>query len=197
MKLAALLAALFLVLVAGIARADIFEWRDADGTRHFTNNKGEVPSAGQARVMITEPPASPGVAAPVSGPVEQPREAPVVYDYSRVRDAYIDGLQQGLALARGGGGVRINGPLAVAGARGGSVVVPAYEPFYYPFVTTSFDRGRSRHLTLRMLLQDQFQLDRDGPFLYERLPTGMGPALSPFLPRGLPQGFPRGSRVLF
>jgi len=197
MKPAALLAVLMLVLLAGAARADIFEWRDADGTRHFTNNKEGVPGTERARVMITEQPASPGVAAPAPRPAEEPREAPVVYDYSRVRDAYVDGLQQGLALARAGGGVQINGPLAVAGARGGSVVVPGYEPFYYPFVTTSFDRGRSRHLTLRMLLQDQFQLDRDGPFLYERLPTGMGPALSPFLPRGLPQGFPRGSRVLF
>jgi hypothetical protein len=67
----------------------------------------------------------------------------------------------------------------------------------YPLVTTSFDRGRSRHLTLRMLLQDQFQLDRDGPFFHERMPIGVGPGLNPFLPRGLPNRIPPGARVLF
>jgi hypothetical protein len=92
--------------------------------------------------------------------------------------------------------VNIHGPLAVASAN----VDAGYPDFvpYYPLVTTSFDRGRSRHLTLRMLLQDQFQLDRDGPFFYERLnPVGLGPGLHPFLPRGLPNRVPRGARVLF
>jgi hypothetical protein len=68
-------------------------------------------------------------------------------------------------------------------------VTSPYPYFYpeYPLVTTSFDRGRSRHLTLRMLLQDQFQLDRDGPYVYQRsLPPPRGPNLRVVLPRGLP-----------
>ena len=69
---------------------------------------------------------------------------------------------------------------------------------YYPFVTTSFDRGRSRHQTLRMLLQDQFQLDRDGPYAYDRWDEpGLGPALAPFLNRGLPFPIQQYGRVIY
>ena len=91
-----------------------------------------------------------------------------------------------------GGAVQINGPLAVATSRvaESSRRATAWSyppaPWYYPFVTTSFDRGRSRHQTLRMLLQDQFQIDRDGPYAYDRWDEpGLGPALAPVPHRGL------------
>jgi len=58
--------------------------------------------------------------------------------------------------------------------------------------------GRSRHQTLRMLLQDQFAIDRAGPYAYNRWDRpGVGPALAPFLPRGLPLPVQQYGRVLY
>jgi hypothetical protein len=105
-------------------------------------------------------------------------------------DPYVQGVRDGLALAGlevapepAAAPLAINGPLAVATAN--NAQFPFGYPLEYPLVTTSFDRGRSRHLTLRMLLQDQFQLDRDGPYVYYPGPPGLGPNLHPVLPRGL------------
>lgn len=191
-----------LLLAGSPAHGQIYEWRDATGARHFTNRMDTVPTEQQpgARVLVAEPhkPAS-EAEPPAAPPVEPRREAEVIYDYSNLRDAYAAGLRDGLALAGGGAGeaidrVVIHGPLAVAGAR---VEQPFFSPSYYPLVTTSFDRGRSRHLTLRMLLQDQFQLDREGPFAFQRINRiGLGPALHPVLPRGLPLSYPRQGRVV-
>jgi hypothetical protein len=198
--------ALMLVAFADGARAEIYEWRDASGTRHFTNNKESVPPEQRAalRVVLVEP----TVAAPAAAPQplaeaaqrDEPREAQVVYDELALRRAYAAGVQDGIDLASAPepavpASVQINGPLAVANARAADAGYGV--PFYEPFVTSSFDRGRSRHLTLRMLLQDQFQLDRDGPFLHERLPTGVGPSFRLFLPRGLAGRVPPGNRVLY
>jgi hypothetical protein len=200
----------------GAAAADIIEWQGADGVRHYTNLKGEVPKEeeGSTRVVVDElvrQPAGAADPAGVSAPQapEPRREAEVIYDRSQeVSDAYVRGLQRGLDAAGivaggGGGGVQINGPLAIAKATSPTPYDDGYYyPGYYPFVTTSFDRGRSRHMTLRMLLQDQFALDRAGPFVFdERLfpPFGhlpLGVDLNPFLPRGLPHGFPRETRVI-
>jgi hypothetical protein len=198
-----MVALLLLTVVAAAARADIVEWRDADGGRHFTNNRDDIPAATETHVVVVEHAKPVDNAAPPEAPVsaaEPRRQAQVIYDHSQTPSdasvAYVDGLVQGLALARsesgGGGDVLINGPLAVANSYGGAGAYPDYAPF----VTTGFDRGRSRHQTLRMLLQDQFQLDRDGPFLHERLPIGQGVALHPFLPRGLPRQFAHDGRVL-
>ena len=195
MPLALILA---IVLSAGTtAHADIYEWRDANGNRHFTNLLINVPAAQQpdARVVVTATAPSELSTQAAAPPAEAPRtEAQVVYDYSRQRDPYTQGLEDGIALARSvvpadDGDVYINGPLAVANADPYVAVTAPYPYYYpaYPLVTTSFDRGRSRHLTLRMLLQDQFQLDRDGPYVYQRaLPPASGPNLRVVLPRGLP-----------
>ena len=180
------------------AHADIYEWRDANGNRHFTNLLIIVPTAQQpdARVVVTATAPSELNAPAAAPPVDAPRtEAQVVYDYSRQRDPYTQGLEDGIALARSvvpadDGDVYINGPLAVANADPYVAVTTPYPYYYpeYPLVTTSFDRGRSRHKTLRMLLQDQFQLDRDGPYIYQRaLPPPSGPNLRVVLPRGLPR----------
>jgi hypothetical protein len=121
-------------------------------------------------------------------------------------EGYVAGLRAAVGGGGGGAGgtVQINGPLAIASTRtseenGGYPygLYPSW-PWYYPFVTTGFDRGRSRHQTLRMLLQDQFQLDRDGPYAYDRWnQPGLGPALAPFLPRGLPYGVGQYGRVIY
>jgi hypothetical protein len=201
-----LVLALVFLLAAGGARAEIYEWRDQAGSRHFTNNRDAVPPEHRegARVVVVEPAAPAMTVEPPApaAPAEEPRrEAQVVYDEEGLRRAYAAGLRDGLALAEqapagGAAGIQINGPLAVADARAVDRDYGFALP-YAPFVTTSFDRGRSRHLTLRMLLQDQFQLDRDGPFLHERLPTGNGPSFRVFLPRGLRDRLPPGNRVLF
>lgn len=201
-------------LLAGAARADIYEWRDTSGARHFTNNKQAVPAEYQtsARILVAEwertVTAEPAVA-PSVPPIAQPalpattvvRSDAVPWD-----EAYAAGMRAALEFGGGGGGgggVQINGPLAVASARTSErddypgAFYPPW-PWYYPFVTTSFDRGRSRHQTLRMLLQDQFQIDRDGPYAYERRDRpGLGPALAPFLPRGLPYGVGQYGRVIY
>lgn len=205
-----------LVCGSGAASADIIEWQDADGVRHYTNLKAEIPleQAGSTRVVVDEVARQPAggvaaaVAAPLPPPAEPRREAQVVYDRPLVSEAYLRGLQRGLeaagvlAAGGGGGGVQINGPLAIARTTAAEPYYGDYYPGYYPLVTTSFDRGRSRHLTLRLLLQDQFAIDRAAPFVFEeRLvpPFGYAPLgvdLNPFLPRGLPHGFPQDTRVI-
>lgn len=199
---------------SGMATADIIEWQDSDGVRHYTNLKGEVPKeeASTARVVVDElaRQSTPieAAAVPPALPAEPRREAAVVYDRSELSEAYLRGLERGLATAGviagggGGGGVQINGPLAIAKGGSPAPYYDYYYPGYLPLVTTSFDRGRSRHLTLRLLLQDQFAIDRAAPFVFEeRLvpPFGAPPLsvdLNPFLPRGLPHGFPRDTRVI-
>lgn len=201
---------------ANVAGADIIEWQDADGVRHYTNLKGEIPKDQQAstRVVVDELARQPAVTndapsetRPVPRSIEPRREAQVIYDRSQLSAAYLRGLERGLETAGmvaggGGGGVQINGPLAIANAAPPTPYYDQYYPGYYPLVTTSFDRGRSRHLTLRLLLQDQFAIDRAAPFVFEeRLlpPFGhppLGVDLNPFLPRGLPHGFPQETRVI-
>ncbi|MFI5398190.1 MAG: DUF4124 domain-containing protein [Candidatus Binatia bacterium] len=200
-----------LLCFASAARADIFEWQDAEGVRHYTNLKTEVPKEHQetAHVVVdelTRRPAAetlPAVPEQPAGaqPTQQGREAQVADDRSMAPSAYVEGLERGLELGRtinAGGTVQITGPLAVASTIGPAPYYASFRPYsYYPLVTTSFDRGRSRHLTLRMLLEDQFAIDQEGPFVFaERLlpPFGYRPldvARSPFLARGLPHGFPR------
>jgi uncharacterized protein DUF4124 len=207
--------ALILLLPPVVAAADILQWKDASGVTHYTNLKAAVPTDEHASVVVdeaarrTQSPVDEvaGPAVPASQPPEEPRLAQVVYDRSQLSNAYLEGLERGLEVGRSvatGGSVQINSPLVA----GGSSTAPYLGyggygwPYSYPLLTTSFDRGRSRHLTLRLLLQDQFALDREGPFVFdERLgpPFGHPPLsvdLNPFLPRGLPHGFPRETRVV-
>jgi hypothetical protein len=198
-----------LLLVATAAGADIVEWSDAEGVRHYTNVEAEVPPGyrATAQVIVSEQvwraraadateasmPLSPG-----AGTTEAGRMATVVRDWQPAAEAYVAGLERGLRLARGGD-VTISGPLAVANSAGAVSPSDYWLPApVYPLVTTSFDRGRSRHRTLRMLLQEQFALDQEGPYVFEDqfAPPPLGVGLSPLLPRGLPHGFPRNLRVI-
>jgi hypothetical protein len=200
-----------LMLLASAARADIYEWSDASGARHFTNDKRGVPEEYQdsARVFVADwshPATDTSAAAPAAADQPAP-QAQVATDLGALEQAFADGLRTAMEMSGGGGGgggsVQFNGPLAVASARPSESYVgyPGFYPpwpWYYPFVTTGFDGGRSRHQTLRMLLQDQFAIDRDGPFAYQRWDQpGIGPALAPFLPRGLPYGVDQFGRVIF
>jgi len=212
-----------IVLLSPIATAaDILEWRDASGARHFTNQRETVPAAhrGSAEVLIVDVPRldPPAAARAPLPPAAPPQLAPTEPD-----ERYLAGLRAGMRLgadtdaggsgggaaeggAAAGGSVEINGPLAVTTvhvsdpAADGAWFPGAYGDWsgYLSLVTTSFDRGRSRHQTLRMLLQDQFQRDRDGPYAYDRwTQPGLGPALSPVLPRGLPPAVRQYGRVIY
>lgn len=200
----------------GSARADILVWRDAEGVRHFTNRADTVPGDLSAQVLIRDAarPAAAEAAAAPAAPAPVAEGPTVASDVARLDDAYRAGLSAGLTLAgigsgtagggagggaASGGTVQIVGPLAVADAHAADGGWGPYGwPGYFPFVTTGFDRGRSRHQTLRMLLQDQFQIDRDGPYAYDRWDQpGVGPALAPFLPRGLPLPVRQFGRVLY
>lgn len=203
---------LAVTLLAGAARADVYEWRDADGARHFTNSLQGVPSEYQsaATVIVADwthsaATGSDTTAAPAAPVPQAPAQAQVVTDSAAWNEAYVAGMRAAMGLGGGGGeggSVQINGPLAVASTRESDTTSPyAFYPpwpWYYPLVTTGFDRGRSRHMTLRMLLQDQFELDREGPYAYDRRDQpGIGPALAPFLSRGLPYGVSQYGRVIY
>jgi hypothetical protein len=144
--------AVCLMLAALIARAgyaDIVEWQDADGVWHYTNLKDEVPQEYTAQVVVDERTDDP----------QGSSEAPVVAEPSpdaaatddRAALAYLEGLERGLDVAaravNTGGGVTINGPLAVtipvpmpyAVSPTGYDWLPTGYPFlagYYPVVTT-------------------------------------------------------------
>jgi hypothetical protein len=201
-----------LFITATAARADIVEWQDAEGVRHYTNVEAEVPPAFRQtalvivneqarRIPATESTEAPGqrVAAKADEPV---RPAEVAHDGPPGAEAYLAGLERGLQLGRAvraGGDVNIIGPLAVASSAGAGPGVGYFLPSpVVPLVTTSFDRGRSRHRTLRMLLQDQFAIDEEGPYVFDGHlgAPPLGVALNPFLPRGLPHGFARTLRVI-
>lgn len=197
-----------LMLMAGVAHAEVYEWRDTDGARHFTNSMEGVPSEyrNAAQVFVadwTRPAASVADSEPAPAPPAAPSlQAQVVSDAAVWNEAYAAGVRAATEIGGGGGSVQINGPLAVTSTRESNAASPYgfYPPWpwHYPLVTTGFDRGRSRHMTLRMLLEDQFQLDRDGPYAYERWDQpGLGPALAPFLPRGLPYGVSQYGRVIY
>lgn len=197
-----------LLLVATAAGADIVEWRDAAGVQHFTNVEAEVPAAYRQTTQtivderVWRAPAEASEQPSSGAKANEPeRTAAVVYDSPPAAEAYLAGLERGLQLVRAarGGDVTISGPLAVATSAAGGDHSGYWLPARgYPLVTTSFDRGRSRHRTLRMLLQDQFAIDEDGPYVFEDVfhPAPLGVALNPFLPRGLPHGIPRHVRVI-
>lgn len=204
----AVVAGILSLFVSATASAEIVSWIDSQGVHHYTNTPEDIPRAyrDSVQTVVKDMPQKdePQPASPVSDEHrrELERLAQVVSDRAQASEDYVRGYLDGVARSQNGGrggDVRIEGPLAVA--RADSAPYVQTYPYYddpYPFVTTAFDRGRSRHLTLRMLLQDQFQLDRGAPYVYSAryLSPRLGVDLNPFHPRGLPRGFPRDTRVL-
>jgi hypothetical protein len=201
------LGVLLLLLLPSVAAADIYVWRDGAGVTHFTNSRKLLPADVEATVLLEEP-IAPIAAAPAApppaeeAPSEETRSAVVIYDESALVAAFADGWQRGMATARQAEGeprveVRIQGPLVAGGGVNANVFGgDPYAASYAALVTTSFDRGRSRHQTLRMLMQDQFAVDRGGPYrIVNRFPP-RSPNLATFLPRGLPLILSPGSRVI-
>ncbi len=228
------LARIVVVIVATVAplSAQVFEWRDASGSRNYTNDVENIPEAlrEKARVVVRARPLAVSDVQPASSPAssdadvaapdavaldsedslrrenrarrraemarwreereqrrlerEAPRGAQVVYDnsfrFERRDPAPAPQVN-----------INITGPLAVS-----QIVVPEsqppiyaadpfYETAYEPLVSTSFDRGRYRHRTVRMRLQDQFQYDRNGPPIIVDRRIPLGPRFRAKLPRGV------------
>lgn len=210
MKLA--LFVLLSMLLPAIGSAEIVAWVDGQGVRHYTNVPEDIPKAyrDSVQTVVKEMAPRAEVASAEARPSRRERERParqrlaqVVYDRPELSEEYLRGFVEGVAHGRGGGGdteINIRGPLAVARAEASAPSYVVRAPYYddYPLVTTAFDRGRSRHQTLRMLLQDQFQLDRGSPYVYPArfLAPRRGVDLNPFQTRGLPRRFPRETRVI-
>jgi len=200
---------LLVLLLSSQVSADIVAWDDAAGVRHYTNLRELVPEAyrGTAQVIVDEAARTATVATAAEGPLADDMPSPdertraaAVAEREAVTRAYMEGVERGMAAVgreQDPAPVVFNGPLAVAvAAPTDAPAVYAPWPPYAPLVTSSFDRGRSRHLTLRLLLQEQFAIDRDGPYAYVGRIPPLGVNLHPFLPRGLPYGPGRYGRVL-
>lgn len=102
-------------LIATAGYADIVEWQDGDGVRHYTNLKDEVPQEYSAQVVVDERTHHPQDSSEAQVVAEPPPDAPATDD--RATLAYLEGLERGLDVAarsvNTGGSVMINGPLAV------------------------------------------------------------------------------------
>lgn len=201
-----------LALGSSSAWAQIYEWRDAGGSRHFTNDMEDIPETQRddARVVVRAAPIREGDLAVESGGAEEDEESPRErrrrlrrerYEQEPVRSAQVV-YDNSFRFARPAPPVvpdvyvNIDGPLSVS-----NVIVPQappvpivyerphydplYDYYYGPQVSTAFDRGRYRHRTVRMRLQDQFQYDRNGPSMYLAGPIPQGPRFQTKLPRGV------------
>lgn len=253
MVLVRLVVVVCLVLVApSWATAQVFEWTDASGSRHYTNDPEDIPEAQreEARVVVrgrrpaeaeVQQSASVEQASPRSVEAEpssgravreerlldadrsrirrerrqrrreygdtQPRsregapirQAQVVYDRSRervvvppppppavVQDVHVNVSVPTTVVSQVVVETNSQGPYGYGPYD--SSYGPYYSPYYGPAVSTSFDRGRSRHRTVRMSLQEQFQYDRDGPYVYLPRRVPLGPVFHTSLPRGLARG---------
>jgi hypothetical protein len=141
--------------VATAARADILEWQDPDGVRHYTNLKDEVPPDQPSRVVVDERARQPQASAVTPAAEEKPqgstgeqaeprRDTAAAEDRADAAHAYVEGLENGLELARSvnaGGNTYISGPLVVTTSGSTpSDSAPWYSGYYppstgyYPFV---------------------------------------------------------------
>jgi len=145
-----------LLLIAHTAGAEIYAWQDEHGVRHYTNLREEIPAAYRdgAEVVVTAA-WTPKTPEAVAGGVPEPesrREAEVRV-VPRPREAHEEArtVAWPAPVVAQGGNVEIQGPLAVS-VPPPTVLWPGWGPH---LITTSFDRGRTRHLTLRLLAEEQ------------------------------------------
>ncbi|GIW43252.1 MAG: hypothetical protein KatS3mg077_0534 [Candidatus Binatia bacterium] len=167
-----------LLLCCARVQAEIYAWRDADGVRHFTNVREEIPAAyrEEAEVVV-------GAAWVPSARAELPaceaerpaRQAQVVVVPRPAARREERATVANAPVIAEGGAVSIQGPLAVAFHD----TPPAWPVrARVPLVTTAFDLGRSRHLTLRQLAEEQRWIEEFlgwSPGLPHLLPFAGGP----------------------
>lgn len=157
-----------LSLLASGARAEIWSWQDADGVRRFTNRADSIPDSerDQAKVVLTEPPVA-AAEAPVVAPRKAPersekvrRLAEIVYQRSTSQEYAEELLDQMQSNRRRPAALPVGEPEQRPAAPV-VVVPPVLRPRiarFSPLVSSGFDAGRERHVTMRMRLQDQFRL---------------------------------------
>jgi hypothetical protein len=173
-------------LIATAGSADIVEWQDADGVRHYTNIKEEVPQEYSAQVVVDERTHPPQGSSEAQVVAEPSPDAAATDDDAAL--AYLEGLERGLDVAartvNTGGSVTVNGPLAVTipmpipydvSPTGYDWLLTAY-PFlsgYYPAVTT-FRRHRptEHHQRVATNFQGPFRLP--SPFVSPMGPPPLG-----------------------
>lgn len=175
-----------LCVASASARADILEWRDEQGVRHFTNVAEDIPPEYRpgSKIVARE---RGGVVLPTSlgdgvekEAAEPPRQAEVVYDQRRLAQVYQAGIEGGLRAAqrareREAKPAPVIAPLAIASVP----IMPSYGPYLppsceRPFFGAGFDHGRLRHQTWRLGLERC-----QSPLTY-------GPAAGALDPRFLP-----------
>lgn len=169
----------FVGLWASVACGEIYLWQDPAGVRHFTNVREEIPAEYRERVQV--------VVSSVWLPKEEfrvedkaceqepSRQAQVVVVPERKRAAARVATLPTRPIIVQGGNVTIEGPLATAFAPS---TVNWTGWLATPLVTTAFDRGRSRHLTLRQLAEEQIWLQETVGWpvsLWQLVPFAGGP----------------------
>lgn len=148
------------LFVAGMVKAEVYAWRDHEGVVHFTNVQADIPmayrDAAQVVVSAAWAPKEETLAAPDCAEAA-PRKAETLVVPGRppTREVGATAEVPTREVVVEGSRVHIEGPLAVTSVP----QVAAWPPWFVgPLVTTSFDRGRSRHLTLRQLAEAQWWL---------------------------------------
>ncbi len=175
-----------LCVARGSALADIFEWRDAQGVRHFTNIAEDIPAEFRSDTKIVARERGEVVAASAprqghaDGATSPPQQAQVVYDQRRLASVYQAGVDRGLreaqrASARAAKPVQVVAPLAIASVP----ARPAYFPYLpppceRPFLANGFDQGRLRYQTWRLHLDDC-----RSPLWYGPVPGALDPRFLP------------------
>ncbi len=188
----AFLPLVLLGFVAATARADIFAWKDDQGIRHFTNVLEDVPAEfrGDARIVARER----GTTAPDTPEDTTPRQAQVVYDPTRLRQVYAEGVADGRregernARRERPPTLQVVSPITIANVP----IIPTYPPYIAPeclepFGTVGFDHGRLRHRTWRLGFEECTPSLAFNPFVGTFGPVG--PVVRPLAPGR--SGFPR------
>lgn len=169
-----LMALALVAFLTSAAGAQIYEWVDESGVRHFTNSVTSVPDTArtQPRIVVEASPTS--NADDASGESRVQPKAGQGAGEARQRPATVAfeaGWSRGFAAARAGDAPPslVQPPVVIAGSPQPVVVeIPRYDPsglFYRsPYtgaMTVPFDRGRSRGLTHRQQVEQLLQAQRD------------------------------------
>ncbi len=148
-----------LLLASTMGRADVIEYRDHEGVRHFTNIAAEVPEEYRdvAKNVISEEQWRSKAPEPAPPAAVVPPPPPRVVRAAVPEAVYRDGFDAGLAYGRAAAApaprpevvqpqVIINAPVPVP--------VPDYSWSLPPVQFSAFDGGRTRHITRRMIEQN-------------------------------------------
>lgn len=178
MRRSAMAVTLMVVLACPFAptSAQIYEWVDDAGDRHFENSLEQVPEAQRAQARVVLPAATPG-AADATADISASNAAQPAADESQRDNSFESGWDVGYSAGWEAGYRAAADEAPVCTAEPPAVVlesrppvvvsVPLYDPsgaYYRPpygsTVTLPFDDGASRGLTTRNQIQQQRAIER-------------------------------------